>query len=213
MQDLKAKGGPMWLMAGLMLGSGLRQAEMLELRVKDLDLERGILTVRMGKGKKDRRTMIPQRLKAGLEEFLRRRRAEYERDVLEGAGYAPLPGGLERKNPAAARAWGWQYLFCGQNVIQDRETGRMIRWHIHEKTVGRLLGAAGRRCGVAQAVTCHSLRHTFATLALGGGTDIRTLQELLGHSDAKTTMIYTHVLNRPGVVPSSPLDALAALAA
>ncbi len=209
MRDMKARGGQMWLVAGMMLGAGLRQREVLELRVKDVDLERGVITVRQGKGNKDRITMLPQLVKQGLEDHLSLRRAEYERDLAEGAGFVPLPDGLERKKPGAARAWGWQYLFGGQNVIVERVTGRMIRWHVHEKTVGRMLGEAARRCGVTRAVTCHSLRHTFATLALESGTDIRTLQELLGHADVSTTMIYTHVLNRAGVATRSPLDALA----
>ena len=210
MLDLEGRNRPMWLMAGVMLGAGLRQKELLELRVKDLDMERGAITVRQGKGDKDRVTVLPERLKVGLKAHLSERRVEYEKDLEEGAGYVPMPGGLARKNPQAARSWGWQYVFGGQNLIVERETGRTIRWHIHENTVGRLLGDAARRAGVARAVTCHALRHTFATLALENGTDIRTLQELLGHNDVSTTMIYTHVMNRPGVVARSPLDGLVA---
>jgi integron integrase len=209
MGDLKSRGPAMWLMAGVMLGAGLRQREMLELRVQDIDLERGVITVRRGKGNKDRVTMLPERVRDGLKAQLERRRAEYEADLAAGAGYVPLPEALDRKKPGAARSWGWQYVFGGQNVIEERETGRRIRWHVHENTVGRLLGDAARRCGIPRAVTCHALRHTFATLALENGTDIRTLQELLGHNDVATTMIYTHVLNRPGVVARSPLDGLA----
>jgi site-specific recombinase XerD len=124
--------------------------------------------------------------------------------------YVPLPGGLARKKPAAARSWAWQYVFGGQSLIVESATGHLIRWQVHENTVGRLLADSARRCGVLRQVTCHSLRHTFATLALENGTDIRTLQELLGHNDVSTTMIYTHVMNRPGVVARSPLDGLAA---
>ena len=112
----------------------------------------------------------------------------------------PLPGALAQKKPAAARSWAWQYVFGGQNLIVEAATGRTIRWHVHENTVGRLLGEAARRCGVKRQVTCLALRHTFATLALENGTDFRTLQELLGHNDVSTTMIYTHVMNRPGIV-------------
>ena len=152
---------------------------------------------------------------------------EFEKDLEAGAVYVPMPGGLARKKPQAARSWAWQYVFGGQNLIMERETGRMIRWHIHENTVGRLPGDSARRAGVVRQVGCHSLRHTFATLALENGTDIRTLQELLGHNDVSTTMIYcrqkmrrgmagglpavgSHVMNRPGVVARSPLDGLAA---
>ena len=210
MSDLEGRNRPMWLMAGVMLGAGLRQREVLELRVKDLDLERGAITVRQGKGDKDRITMLPERIREGLKAHLAERRVEFEKDLEEGAGYVPMPGGLARKKPQAARSWAWQYVFGGQNLIMERETGRMIRWHIHENTVGRLLGESARRCGVVRQVTCHALRHTFATLALENGTDIRTLQELLGHNDVSTTMIYTHVMNRPGVVARSPLDGLVA---
>jgi integron integrase len=210
MGDLAARNRPMWLMAGVMLGAGLRQREVLELRVKDLDLERGAITVRQGKGDKDRITVLPERIREGLKAHLEVRRVEYEQDLEEGAGYVPLPGALAQKKPAAARSWAWQYVFGGQNLILETATGRTIRWHVHENTVGRLLGEAARRCGVVRQVTCHALRHTFATLALENGTDIRTLQELLGHNDVSTTMIYTHVMNRPGVVARSPLDGLAA---
>ncbi len=210
MQDLEARGRPMWLMAGLMLGAGLRQKEVLELRIKDLDVERGAITVRQGKGDKDRLTVLPERVKERLKVHLGERRTEFQQDLESGAGYVPLPGAMAKKKPAAARSWGWQYVFGGLNIIEERETGRMMRWHVHENTVGRLLGEAARRCGVVRQVTCHALRHTFATLALENGTDIRTLQELLGHNDVRTTMIYTHVMNRPGVTTRSPLDGLAA---
>ncbi len=209
MDDLEGRNRAMWLMAGVMLGAGLRQKEVLELRVKDLDLERGAITVRQGKGDKDRVTMLPERIREGLKAHLADRRVEFEKDLESGAGYVPLPGALARKKPQAARSWAWQYVFGGQNLILETATGHRIRWHVHENTVGRLLGEAARRCGVVRAVTCHALRHTFATLALENGTDIRTLQELLGHNDVSTTMIYTHVMNRPGVVARSPLDGLA----
>lgn len=153
--------------------------------------------------------MLPERIREGLKAHLADRRVEFEKDLESGAGYVPLPGALARKKPQAARSWAWQYVFGGQNLILETATGHRIRWHVHENTVGRLLGEAARRCGVVRAVTCHALRHTFATLALENGTDIRTLQELLGHNDVSTTMIYTHVMNRPGVVARSPLDGLA----
>ena len=210
MGDLEGRNRAMWLMAGVMLGSGLRQKEVLELRVKDVDLERGSITVRQGKGNKDRVTVLPERIREGLKAHLGARRVEYEQDLQEGAGFVPLPGALARKHPAAARSWPWPYVFGGQQVIVEAATGCLMRWHVHENTVGRLLGEAARRCGVVRRVTCHALRHTFATLALENGADIRTLQELLGHHDVSTTMIYTHVMNRPGVVTRSPLDGLAA---
>ena len=227
MSDLEGRNRPMWLMAGVMLGAGLRQREVLELRVKDLDLERGAITVRQGKGDKDRVTVLPERIRDGLKAHLAERRVEFEKDLEAGAVYVPMPGGLARKKPQAARSWAWQYVFGGQNLIMERETGRMIRWHIHENTVGRLPGDSARRAGVVRQVGCHSLRHTFATLVLENGTDIRTLQKLLGHNDVSTTMIYcrqkmrrgmagglpavgSHVMNRPGVVARSPLDGLAA---
>lgn len=211
MRHLKARADrTVWMTAGLMLGAGLRQREALELRMKDIDVERGTITVRQGKGDQDRVTMLPVTVRRELGEWIAARRRQYEEDLAAGAGYVPLPGGLARKKPAAARSWAWQYFLPGQNLIEEKETGRRIRWHVHENTVGRVLGEAARRVGVLRAVTCHSLRHTFATMALENGTDIRTLQELLGHQDVKTTMIYTHVLNRPGVATPSPLDALAA---
>ena len=179
-------------------------------RVHDLDLERGTITVRRGKGDKDRVSVLPERIRAGLTAHLADRRSQFERDLDMGAGYVPLPGGLARKKPAGARSWAWQYVFGGQNIIVESVTGHLIRWHVHENTVGRLLGESARACGVLRQVRCHSLRHTFATLTLENGTDIRTLQELLGHNDVSTTMIYTHVMNRPGVVARSPLDGIAA---
>ena len=197
-------------MTGLMLGSGLRQRELLELRVKDIDLERGVITVRGGKGNKDRVTMLPASLRDRMRVHLQDRRELYESDLVAGAGYVPLPGGLARKYPKAERSLGWQYVFPGKNVITDKTSGKLIRWHVHDQTVSRRVGEFARKAGIVSRVGCHVLRHTFATLALGNGTDIRTVQELLGHKNVKTTMIYTHVLNRPGVAANSPLDLLAA---
>ena len=200
--------GAVWLMASLMYGSGLRLMECARLRVKDIDLSRREITVRDGKGQKDRMTLIPAKLERPLAEHIRRVRLQHDADVRNGAGYVELPYALARKYPNAAREWGWQWVFPATRIYVDRETGRRRRHHLHESVVQRAVKEAVRAAGLSKPATCHSLRHAFASHLLENGYDIRTIQELLGHKDVRTTMIYTHVLNRGGRGVISPLDPL-----
>jgi integron integrase len=186
------------LVAALLYGSGLRLIEGLRLRVHDLDFERSELTVRDGKGAKDRVTMLPRALHDALRNQLEEARALHRRDLASGAGAVALPFALERKFRSAAREWGWQWCFPAARTYVDRETGRRRRHHVHESVVQREVRSAVIRAGLARRATCHTLRHSFATHLLEIGYDIRTIQELLGHKDVSTTMIYTHVLNRDG---------------
>jgi integron integrase len=196
------------LCASLMYGAGLRLAECTSLRVKDIDFDRGEIMVRAGKGDKDRRVPLPRLAIPALRVQIERVRTQFEKDSRSGIVGSPLPGAMERKISTAARDWRWQYLFPSSRVYVDRETGKRRRHHIHETAVQRALAEAVRSSGIAKRASCHSLRHSFATHLLESGSDIRTIQELLGHSSLQTTMIYTHVLNRGGLGVTSPADRL-----
>jgi integron integrase len=195
-----------WLMASLLYGSGLRLMECIRLRVKDLDFARGELTVRQGKGGKDRRTMLPARLRDPLQAQLREVRRVHRRDLDAGFGEVWLPDALARKYLGAAREWAWQYVFPARRRSADPRTGVVRRHHADESALQRAVKSAVRRAGIDKPATCHTLRHSFATHLLEDGYDIRTIQELLGHKDVTTTQIYTHVLNRGGRGVRSPLD-------
>ncbi len=205
---LGAMAGTPRLMATLLYGSGLRLIECCRLRVKDLDFARGQITVREGKGDKDRWTMLPAMLHVALREQLARARDVHERDLAAGAGQVELPGALARKFPAAAREWTWQWVFPATRTYVDRDTGQRRRHHLHETVVQKAVRAASRATGLSKRLTCHTFRHSFATHLLEDGHDIRTVQELLGHKDVRTTMIYTHVLGRGPSGVQSPADRL-----
>ncbi len=204
---LQRLSGREWLMASLLYGSGLRLMECLRLRVKDVDFERHEITVRDGKGGKDRRTMLP----SALSEPLRRQREDvrvlHARDLADGFGAVWLPHALARKYPNAARELAWQYLFPAARRSVDPRDGSERRHHLDEKVLQRAVRAAAQEAGLAKPVSPHTLRHSFATHLLEAGYDIRTVQELLGHKDVTTTQIYTHVLNRGGRGVRSQLDA------
>jgi integron integrase len=199
----------MRLIAGLLYGSGLRLFECLELRVKDVDFERLEIRLRDGKGRKDRVTTLPRSLVEPLRVQLAAARELHASDLALGYGETLLPAALVRKYPAAGREWGWQYVFPASSRFTDRAVGTQRRHHFHESAVQRSVKAAVRAAGIAKPASCHTLRHSFATHLIENGYDIRTVQELLGHRDVRTTMIYTHVLNRGGRGVRSPLDALA----
>ena len=192
----------------LLYGSGLRLLECLELRVKDVDPGRRQIIVRRGKGEKDRAVPLPDAVCALMPDHLRDVRRVFESDGQAGLGGVVMPDGLDRKFPNASHEWGWQFLFPAGRVCRDARWGPPTRFHLHESAVQREVTAAARRAGIAKRVTCHTVRHSFATHLLEDGCDIRTVQELLGHRDVSTTMIYTHVLRRGASGVKSPADGL-----
>ena len=195
-----------WLMASLLYGAGLRLNECVQLRVKDVDFGYGQITVRAGKGNKDRITLLPRHLETPLHRHLATVKTLHERDLEAGFGRVDLPNSLKRKYPNADAEWGWQYAFPSSKRSPERGTGIIRRFYTSPKTLQRAIKGAARAAGFAKPVTCHTLRHSFATHLIEEGYDIRTVQELLGHTDVRTTMIYTHVLNRPGRHVISPFD-------
>lgn len=203
---LRRMTGAPRMMASLLYGAGLRLLECCCLRVKDIDFERLEITVRRGKGQRDRRTTLPARLVAPLREHLADVRALHEHDLAHGAGAVQLPEALDRKLPNAPRDWSWQWIFPAERHYYHAPSGTWRRHHLHETVLQRAVHRAARAAGVTKRVGCHTFRHSFATHLLEAGYDIRTIQELLGHKDVRTTMIYTHVLNRGGLGVRSPLD-------
>lgn len=205
---LEALHDDKWLMAGLMYGAGLRLMECLRLRIQDLDLQTGEVMIRDGKGGKDRRSMLPQALVPSLQEHLRKVKVIHEKDLADGWGRVPLPNALDRKYPNAPSEWRWQWAFPQENRWKNAQTGEQGRHHIDESILQKAFKVAVAKAGLVKRATCHTLRHSFATHLLEDGYDIRTVQELLGHNNVKTTMIYTHVLNRGGKGVRSPLDGI-----
>ena len=196
------------LMALLLYGAGLRLLECAQLRVKDVDFAASQLMIRSGKGNKDRLAILPASLHAELRGHLERVEAQHRADLGQGAGWVELPNALARKYPNAGRELRWQWVFPATRQYHHRESGQRRRHHLHETVLQRAVTAAGRAARLTKRVTCHTFRHSFATHLLEDGYDIRTIQELLGHQDVKTTMIYTHVLNRGPTGVRSPADRL-----
>jgi len=194
------------LMAELLYGAGLRLMECVRLRVKDIDFGYGQITIRDGKGLRQRVTLLPQRLRRSLQLHLAHVRALHQRDLASGGGRVYLPFALERKYRNADRSWLWQYVFPAAKLSKDPRSGELRRHHVSEKNLQNAVKLAIRQAGVPKAASCHTFRHSFATHLLENSYDIRTVQELLGHKDVSTTMIYTHVLNKPGLTIRSPLD-------
>jgi integron integrase len=194
------------LMAELLYGAGLRLMECVRLRVKDVDFGYGHITVRDGKGLRDRVTVLPEKLRRSLQLHLERVQQIHQRDLAQKGGRVYLPFALERKYPNANRAWAWQYVFPAGKLSTDPRSGEVRRHHISENNLQKAVKSAIQRAGISKTGSCHTFRHSFATHLLDNGHDIRTVQELLGHKDVSTTMVYTHIMNKPGLAVRSPLD-------
>ena len=207
-QVLAAMSGKYWLMASLLYGSGLRLVECLRLRVQDFDFEYLQLTVHDGKGAKDRRTMLSEKLIPHVEQHMKRVRGIFERDVKNGLPGVSLPYAIDRRYRDAAREWKWQYVFPSSQYAHIGSNTGQRRHHAHSSGLSRAVKIAVRETGITKRATCHTFRHSFATHLLEGGYDIRTVQELLGHASVNTTMIYTHVIKRGGRAVRSPLDSI-----
>lgn len=198
--------GPHWLMANLMYGSGLRLMECVRLRIMDIDLDRKTLTIYNGKGAKDRATLLPEKLIPHFRKQIEHVEVLMEYGLRKGINGIYLPHLSEKRYPNAYRELGWQYLFPSDTLSSDKETGTVRRHHLHESSIQKAVKGAIKKAGILKRASCHTFRHSFATHLLENGIDIRTVQELMGHSDIRTTMIYTHVLNKSEMGIKSPLD-------